>query len=390
LEADPRPALEDAKPLESLLSQLDGVLAKRPKAPVTGNAAAPLFEKVVALRSDGDLALREGKFNDAQRHYKEASDSYPRLAAPFDSSAAAARQQGWAEALGKDVVITNDAGIGLALIPPGDFQMGTSDDEVKQLLSWDGDLSRKDFQNEQPQHRVRISRPFRLAVHETTQAEYVKVMGKNPSWATLRQTKLKDTLRLPVENVTWLEAVEFCNELSRREELTLYYTVERDAESTVTRVRSAEGDGRGYRLPTEAEWEYACRAGTQSLFNFGSALDGHAANVDGDYPLGSESTGVNLARVAKVGSFPANPFGLFDMHGNVWEWCHDHYQELAYGVFAARPAEDPVGAGATRLRVLRGGSWLNAARNARSAVRVGRAMDYHDLHIGFRVARSED
>src|SRR5262249_4326336 len=142
----------------------------------------------------------------------------------------------------------------------------------------------------------------------------------------------------PVERVTWEEAVEFCRRLSHLPE--------------------EKAAGRAYRLPTEAEWEYACRAGTATPFAQGLSLSGAQANFDGGFPYGGGERGRSLQKTTRVGSYPANNFGVHDLHGNVWEWCADWLDSLYY---AASPKRDPQGPAAGQLRVLRGGSWRNHA-----------------------------
>src|SRR5262249_5007346 len=142
----------------------------------------------------------------------------------------------------------------------------------------------------------------------------------------------KDTRNFPVENVSWHDAVAFCRKLSEREE--------------------EQKAGRVYHLPTEAEWEYACRGGARSPFHYGNALSSTQANFHGDYAYGNAAKGPSLERTTSVGSYDANAFGLYDMRGNVWEWCADWY-----GPYPAKPVQDPTGPATGAHRVVRGGSW---------------------------------
>ena len=146
-------------------------------------------------------------------------------------------------------------------------------------------------------------------------------------------------------------------------------------------------DGVTYRLPTEAEWEYACRAGATTTFHFGGTLNGDKANVDGSNPYGTATKGQFLQRTTTGGSYPKNAFGLFDMHGNVWEWCEDAYEAKAY---ASRneTTTDPKGTSGLKSRVLRGGSWNYVSYGARSAMRLGGAPVMRFSNDGFRVVRS--
>lgn len=247
--------------------------------------------------------------------------------------------------------ITNSIGMKLVLIPAGEFMMGSPDSGAG------------GSPNEGPAHQVRITRPFHLGIYEVTQSEYQGVMDSNPSYfSTDREGRARvsgeDTKQFPVERVSWDNALEFCRRLSQKE-------------------------GRSYRLPTEAEWEYACRAGTSSTFNFGDVLNGEFANCDGTLPHGTTEKGPHLQRTSAAGSYPPNAFGLFDMHGNVWEWCSDWYDPSYY---SASPTNDPQGPTSGTHRVTRGGSWLNYAGVCGSAPRGGYSPGTRSSNLGFRVA----
>jgi formylglycine-generating enzyme required for sulfatase activity len=139
-------------------------------------------------------------------------------------------------------------------------------------------------------------------------------------------------------------------------------------------------DKKTYRLPTEAEWEYACRAGTTGPFHYGNSLSPKQANFNGHLPYGGAGTGPDLVRTAKVGSYEPNPFGLYDMHGNVFQWCEDWYKADYY---KESPARDPRGPARGKGRVIRGGCWASPAKFCRSAFRCG--LDHRDRYTGFRV-----
>ncbi len=202
-----------------------------------------------------------------------------------------------------------------------------------------------------PQHRVRITKPFYLGVYEVTQGQYEEVMGKNPS-----SFKGPD---LPVESVSWEEATEFCRRLSTKE-------------------------GRFYRLPTEAEWEYACRAGTTTPFAFGETLSSEQdANFNGNGTYGGGMKGRYVKMTMPVGSYRANTWGLYDMHGNVREWCADWYGESYY---ATSPRDDPPGPPSGSYRVDRGGGWSRGPIYCRSAGRFRHAPDAKGDNLGYRVA----
>ncbi|MDR1786285.1 MAG: formylglycine-generating enzyme family protein [Spirochaetaceae bacterium] len=211
--------------------------------------------------------------------------------------------------------------------------------------------------DDEAQHRVTVS-PFYMGKCEVTQEEYEAVMGANPS-------KFKG-YNLPVESVSWYDAVEYCNARSRKEGLTPAYGINGD---NVTWNRNANG----YRLPTEAEWEYACRVGTTTPFSTGNNITTRQANYRED----------RLRETTPAGSFPANPWGLYDMHGNVWEWCWDWY-----GGYPTSAQTNPTGAASGSDRVLRGGSWYHYAQSLRSAYRShGSPSDRYNF-LGFRLVRN--
>jgi formylglycine-generating enzyme required for sulfatase activity len=243
--------------------------------------------------------------------------------------------------------ITVSCGIRLVLIPAGEFLMGAPPGEHQA------------GEDERPQRRVTISRPFYMSVTPVTQQQYEAVVGTNPS----RFTKAAGGGPLhPVEQVSWEDAVAFCRRLSQ-------LPAERRA-------------GRVFTLPTEAQWEYACRAGRGTAFALGDSLSAGQANFDGTRPYGAGKEGAYPQRTTKVGSYPANAWGLFDVHGNVWEWCADWYDEDYY---ASGPAVDPAGPERGTARVLRGGSWNNSGHVCRAAKRNRYRPDFKNDNIGFRV-----
>lgn len=255
--------------------------------------------------------------------------------------------------------ITNSIGMQFLLIPKGTFKMGSPRNELDR------------FNNEE-QHEVDISEPFYMGVHEVTQSQFEKVMAINPSifrpqGAGAARVKDVDTANLPVENVSWKQAVEFCEKLSDLPE--------------------EKSEGRVYRLPAEAEWEYACRGNSPGVeaTNFGVALSSFQANFNGNHPFGQASKGSFLALTTVVGKYPANRFGLYDMHGNVAEWCADWHEGLCISEPGPPvPQTDP--ADPKRVRALRGGSWASAGRGCRTAARTFAEPDDRSPYWGFRVA----
>ncbi len=269
---------------------------------------------------------------------------------------AVAAQKECSQRLKLSVEMTNSIGMKLKLIPAGEFMMGLrkSWQELVRLFDWDEDVA-KGLTGEQPQHRVRITRPFYLGVYEVTQAEFEEVMGKNPSMfpkggGGAEEVSGKDTSSYPVEMVSWEDAVEFCKRLSAKE-------------------------GKTYRLPTEAEWEYACRAGTTTRFGFGD----DPASL-GEYAWYRDNSDW---KTHSVGEKKPNAWGVHDVHGNVWEWCADWYDGDYY---IDAPTDDPSGPVTGSGRVFRGGCWRSVAGHCRAAGRYGCVPQGRIDYLGFRVA----
>jgi formylglycine-generating enzyme required for sulfatase activity len=255
----------------------------------------------------------------------------PPANAPFDAATANEQQEAWAKYLGVEVETENSIGMKLSVIPPGTFMMGSNDDG----------------NNEKPAHQVTLTKPFILGTYEVTQAQYEKVMDINPS-------KFKGANN-PVETVNWNDAVEFCRRLSE--------------------LPAEKAAGNVYRLPTEAEWEYACRAGTTTKYSFG---DDDSEFVD--YAWFRENSGT---KHHPVGGKQPNALGLFDMHGNVWEWCQG-----MYGAYPSGSVTDPRGATSGSDRVLRGGGWINHAELCPLADRRRGEPSGRSNFSGFRVSLS--
>jgi len=238
--------------------------------------------------------------------------------------------------------ITNSIGMKLVLIPKGTFMMGPPASEQ----------GRDDYET---QHEVTISEDYYLGVFEVTRGQYEKVMGTNPSYFQKRVIVKSDSSMYPVEQVSWEDAVDFCKKLSELPE-------EKKA-------------GRVYCLPTEAEWVYACRAGSKSAYSFGET-----SKSLGDYAWFDRNS---KGQTHPVGERKPNAWGLYDMHGNVREWCSDRY-----GEYPKVAVSDPVGPREGSVRVLRGGSWCDVAASCRSAIRRRYVPSIRGNDLGFRLALS--
>ncbi len=230
---------------------------------------------------------------------------------------------------------TNAIGMKFVWIPPGSFMMGSPKDE-------------KERRDDEVQHKVTLTRGFYMGVHAVTQEEWQTIMGKNPA-------KFQSEKRLPVERVSWEHGQDFVKKLGAK-------------------------DKRPYRLPTEAEWEYACRAGTTTPFFFGATISTDQANYLGDVAYGNGTKGVFRKKTTLVGSFPANAWGLHDMCGNVWQWCQDWHGDYPWS-----DVVDPQGPATGKDRVMRGGAWGIYPDYCRSASRYKLAPTWGDDAIGLRV-----
>ena len=239
-------------------------------------------------------------------------------------------------------IVPNTIGMKFVYIPPGSFMMGSPPGEPQRHPDEAG-------------HQVTLSKGFYLGMTEVTQGQWHKVMGNNPSAFSGCG---KDC---PVESVSWHDVQKFIRKLNDMEGKNMY------------------------RLPTEAEWEYACRAGTKTLFSYGNCLSTDQANFDGRRTLDDCSNGNYRKTPVPVATFAANSWGLYDMHGNVWEWCRDWYGKKLPG-----DVTDPTGAPAGKYRVVRGGSWFSVDHDCRSANRDRSAPHLELNHTGFRVVMIKD
>jgi len=240
-------------------------------------------------------------------------------------------------------------------IQGGTFMMGSPENEPGRHITDEG-----------PQHQVTV-KSYMISKFPITQGEYEAIMGTNPS-----QNKGVDN---PADSVTWNNAVDYCNRRSIAEGLTPVYTINGN---NVTWNR----DANGYRLPTEAEWEYACRAGTTTPFYTGATMD------DAGWYQGNSVTiveGYRSRHTFPVGQKKPNAWGLYDMHGNVLEWCYDWMS-----AYTPEPKVDPIGPATGPRRIYRGGCFDLQASLCRSAYRFGQHQNFRMFYIGFRVARNAD
>jgi formylglycine-generating enzyme len=295
----------------------------------------------------------------------------------------------------------------MTLIPAGEFKMGSGESAEETAAffnkTYGKDLVQADyFKDEHPQHRVRITKPFYLGTYHVTRGQFRQFVtdmgyktdaekGEKPgAWGWNPDTKafgfnekyswrnagFEQTDEHPVVTVSWNDAVEYCKWLSKKE-------------------------GKSYRLPTEAEWEYACRAGTttryysgddpETLARVGNVADATAKAKFPDWTWTIKASD-GYVFTAPVGKFKPNAFGLYDMHGNAWQWCADWYDEWVWfgeEYYAKSPIDNPTGPDSGGVRVLRGGSWFIGPFGSRSAERGGGTPDVRYSDVGFRVARTQ-
>lgn len=326
----------------------------------------------------------------------------PAATAPFDAAQARGHQEAWGKHLAQPVVAENSVGMSLVLIPPGEFLMGGSTELLAETGAWadtkrqssPGTERKRIETEEQPRHRVRLTKPLRISATETTIGQYRRFVeatryvteterfgggnsGKTDETAPEKKKALwhapgtKITDDCPVAQITWNDMVAFCNWLSERENRTACYRL--DDKKAYRLVAGADG----YRLPTEAEWEYCCRAGTTTQYWFGDdrrQLVNHAWYEDNADHLGAQP----------VGKKPANAFGLHDMAGNVWERCQDWHDAAWY---ARSPTDDPQGPTTGGSKIARGGAWHYFDLHCRSAYRNNYKLVGRTSNIGFRVVR---
>ena len=268
------------------------------------------------------------------------------------------------EKIEKMTTMTTSNGMVLRLIPSGKFYMGSHDSD---------EFMRN---NEHPQHRVSVTKPLYVSIYQVTQKEFNELLEYNPSTSVINDTN-------PVDSISWYCAIEFCNKLSENEGHSPYYTMEnvrRRINKSIEYADVSIAGGNGFRLPTEAEWEYACRAGSITPWCFGDLV----------LEVGLYAWYYDNAQLEThpVGLKKPNGWGLYDMHGNVMEWCNDWYSDFYYQQDI--PEDDPTGPDEGVTRVLRGGAWQFGAEATRSAYRNSANPDATSNVIGFRIVRNAD
>lgn len=343
-------------------------------------ALAKRIDKIAMLKPKRTVATAE---TTTPTQSKKSWHGWPATApppaiAPFDAEEARRHQEAWATYLKTPVDHTNSIGMKFRLVPPGEFMMGSTTAEIQEAVVDAGqDDNRKKFvRSEGPLHKVVLTQPIYVGIHEVTQAQYETVMKAKPSnFSSGGNGKTAvagmDTADYPVEMASWNDAAEFCAKLSKQEKLKPFYLREGETIKVL--------NGTGYRLPTEAEWEFACRAGTTTKFSVGDSND-ELVNVAW---LLANSGG----RPHVVGKLAANPFGLFDMHGNVCEWTQEDWDATHYGQFSKEGAVNPSHPlSAASLRIVRGGHFDHTALFCRSSARRAFPPTIHGGDTGFRVS----
>lgn len=356
------------------LNKVSGADDTLPAESQSGESVVVVSETDASAANESAGSTKKG----SNRTKRKSSVAEPNYAlAPFDSATAKSLQKRWSEYLKLPVEYTNTVGMKFVLIPPGEFLMGTSQpildehlEEVRDVTQW-----RECVQSEAPQHRVVLNHPYYIGVCEVTQKEYARVSRGAPSYfsgsgAGGNLVEGIDTQQLPVESVTWSDAVDFCIQLGMLERSA----APSDPRGALADLRNVSS----YRLPTEAEWEFACAAGTVTRF------------WSGNTPQDLETVGWFRANDANhtqpVGQFPANPFGVHDMHGNVLEWVEDIWAPDFYSVSADVRTHDPrCQAPVGGPYVIRGGGYGASANHCRSAARHNGDATTRMKDLGFRV-----
>jgi formylglycine-generating enzyme required for sulfatase activity len=307
------------------------------RATVEGASWSAVVSVAAGQRVDLRVTARDAAGNEARPLIRTLRGEFPLVVPAWADRASDAKDVEIDGRRYPSVVVEKQTGMRMVLVRPGQFRMGSP-------------ASEQERGSDEQQHTRVIQQAFWLGETEVTQAQWQKVMGSNPSRFQGAEN--------PVERVSWDDCQQFFAKLNG-------------------------GTGGGFRLPSEAEWEYACRAGTSAPFSFGPNITPEQVNYDGNHPYAGGSKGRYRERTVPVRSLPPNAWGLYEMHGNVWEWCADAYVEN-YPQDGAD--QTPVQGGA--LRVVRGGSWHDVARSCRAAVRIRDEPANRDGRVGFRASRT--
>ncbi len=359
------------------------VAAAAPPPEVEEEARKRAYRAREAVRLLGDPEYRTREA--ATQELRElGEDALPSLREATQSQDAEVRHRahGLLVAVLKAAGKSKSTGLVMSVVLAHEFEMGSPKGERQR-------------QPDETLHPARLTRAFLIGTYEVRQDEYRKVMKANPSWFAFSgggadKVKGRDTGPFPVEQVSWFDALEFCNRLSELDGFKPYYKlthVKADKTGSITDATVTVLGGTGYRLPTEAEWEGACRSWTITPWHHGRTSGRADMNAKLLLPGGGYSgpEEYHLGRTERVGSFKANRRGMYDAHGNVGEWCWNWYGADYY---EKAPADDPKGPDKGTHRVVRGGSWLVSDLSGRSASRGALVPGERSYTVGFRVART--
>ncbi len=385
----PRPIHADELPLEIRTAVMKG-LARKPD--IRQRRVLDFCQELLSCKE----TLATSATNIPPVTVRQSNQLPELLISPFDATAARQAQQAWAKHLGTEIELINSLGMKFRLIPPGEFLMGSSPQDIQRTCAFDPSLKPENFNDEQPLHLVRITRPFWLGEHLVTRGQFrafVRATGyktegerdgkggyglinkeyKQDRSITWLNPGFEQSDDHPVCEVTWNDATAFMAWLSQNHKL-----------------------GADYQFPTEAAREYACRAGTTSLFPNGidperlvEIANGADETYKGKFPttMMSSLKKDGYIYTSPVGMFAPSPWGVYDLIGNVWEWSADWYDGDYY---IRSPVDDPTGPEEGSNRVIRGGSWGSSAGRCRSASRGGIVPSYRYCYLGFRVCLSSD
>ncbi len=346
----------------------DGMVVKQELVTVTKDGKQVVRISQEALPSDAKVPIDDGKGPDSKTAKETTGwQGWPKAApppviAPFDAAQAKKHQEAWARYLKVPVEYTNSLGMKFRLIPPGKFMMGSPPEEIARLLQEDlhpYPYYADRLESEGPEHEVEITQPFYMGVHEVTVSQFRQFVKNNNyqmSDDRWQNPGFEQTEDHPVVFVSWNNAVDFCEWLSKQQHV------------------------KKYRLPTEAEWEYSCRAGqARTRFGFG--------NEDADLGLYAWYVSNSDGKTHPVGQKKENAWGLYDMHGNVWQWCQDVYHEDYY---SRSPKKDPPAPSGGGERVIRGGCLGSIPDDCRCAFRHHIDPHWRNDDLGFRAVLSVD